>query len=313
MDEGKTDRASTGAVQTTGHAWDGDLQEYNNPLPRWWLWSFYATVVFALVYWVLYPAWPVGDSWTRGLSSVTFQGSDGTERTLPWNTRAELIEELQSGAAAERQRSYMMRVADVSFEEIMADPEMLAFTQSVGKQLFGDNCAPCHGTGGQGVLGLFPNLADDAWLWGGTPEQIQETLMNGRNGYMPGFGDVLSDDQLANVASYVLSLSGMVPGDSEAAQAGEAIFQGSEGGCWQCHAREGTGRQSLGSANLTDAIWTIAKVPEADSLEGKVEAVRSYVQGGVLGGRVMPAWQGRLDPTDIKVLAVYTHQLGGGE
>jgi cytochrome c oxidase cbb3-type subunit III len=190
---------------------------------------------------------------------------------------------------------------------------MLAFTQSVGRQLFGDNCAACHGSGGQGVVGLFPNLADDAWLWGGTPQQIQQTIINGRNGYMPGFGNVLSDQQLTDVATYVLSLSGLAPADGDAAKSGEAIFQGSEGGCWQCHTREGTGLPSLGSANLTDAIWTLVDVPGADGLEAKVQAVKNYVSHGVLGGRVMPAWKGRLDPTDIKVLAVYVHQLGGGE
>jgi cytochrome c oxidase cbb3-type subunit 3 len=311
MNQATTEHSSTSAVQTTGHAWDGDLQEFNNPLPRWWIWSFYATTVFAMVYWVLYPAWPVGSGWTRGTSTVTYQSVDGAEETVPWNTRSQLIQDLQSSPAAQRQQSYFQRVADTGYPEIMDDPEMLAFAQSVGRGLFGDNCAACHGTGGQGVPGLFPNLADDDWLWGGAPEKIQETLLNGRNGYMPGFGGVLSDEQLGDVAAYVLSLSGEAPADETAAR-GETIFQGSEGACWQCHTKEGTGLQSLGSANLTDAIWSVARVPQADSVVAKISAVKDFVRKGVLGSRVMPAWRERLGPTEIKLLSVYVHQLGGG-
>jgi len=231
---------------------------------------------------------------------------------VPWNTRSQLLEDMQRSPAAERQRSYMDRVAETSYAQILDDPEMLAFAQSVGRGLFGDNCAACHGSGGQGVLGLFPNLADDDWLWGGTPEQIHETLVNGRNGYMPGYATVLNDQQLTDVATYVLSLSG-VASDSEAVDRGAEIFQGSAGGCWQCHTREGTGLTSLGSANLTDAIWTIAQVPAADTLEAKIQEVKEFVGKGVFGTRVMPAWNERLSPTEIKLLAVYAHQLGGGE
>ncbi|MGF1529056.1 MAG: cytochrome-c oxidase, cbb3-type subunit III [Candidatus Competibacterales bacterium] len=325
------------AVQTTGHSWDGDLQEFNNPLPRWWLWSFYATVVFAVIYWIFYPAWPVGDTWTRGIATVSYTGSDGEVREIGWNTRAELLRELNDSPAAQRQREYLNRVGAMEFDAIVADPEMLAFARAAGRSLFGDNCAGCHGVGGQGVMGLYPNLADDAWLWGGTMEHIEETLYLGRQGYMPGYAETLSPEQLSDVAHYVLSLSDEVVA-SEAVARGEAIFQGAEGGCHQCHGRDGGGRTALGSANLTDRIWTIANVPGAPTESGKVAVLARFIGNGVLNMRNMPAWnntalaevavpegetlanrpvtngsQDRLTPEEIKLLAVYVHQLGGGQ
>ncbi len=299
------------AVQTTGHAWDGDLQEYNNPLPRWWLWSFYGTVVFAVLYWFMFPAWPVGDGWTRGVTTASVI-EQGQTVDRPWNTRYQLIAEMQTGDAALRQRAYAEQISSASFQEILDNPEMMAFARSVGRGLFGDNCAACHGSGGQGVVGLFPNLADDAWLWGGTPERIHETLIQGRNGYMPAFGGVLNPSQLTDVSEYVLSLSGLTqPG--EAVEPGREIFQGPIGGCYTCHTPEGTGLQSLGSANLTDAIWTLVDLPAEASTEAKRDALSAFIAKGVQGNRVMPGWSDRLSPTDLKLLAVYTHQLGGGQ
>lgn len=308
MSEQSPGRQRPAAVQTTGHAWDGDLQEYNNPLPRWWLWSFYATVVFAVLYWLLYPAWPVGESWTRGLKSISYQ-VDGEERSTHWNTRNRLIHQLQEGRDATRQREYLEKVAGQSFEDILADADMAAFTRAAGEKLFGDNCAACHGRGGQGKMGLFPSLVDDAWLWGGTPEQIYETLVNGRNGYMPAFEAVLSEQQLDDVASYVLSLSGEAPED-EAAGRGEEIFQTATGACWQCHGKDARGRAELGSANLTDRIWTIVDVAGQPDLQARKALIASFVSGGLLGQRVMPGWKERLSDAEIKVLALYTHQLG---
>jgi len=159
-------QSSSGAVQTTGHAWDGDLQEFNNPLPRWWLWSFYATVVFAILYWFVYPSWPIGEDFLKGFKSVAYPAGEETA-VSSWNTRARLMEDLHHSAPALRQQEYMQRVADAAYGDIVQDPEMLAFVRSVGWGLFGDNCAACHGRGGQGVMGMYPNLADDGWLWGG--------------------------------------------------------------------------------------------------------------------------------------------------
>ncbi|RRQ22121.1 cytochrome-c oxidase, cbb3-type subunit III [Thiohalobacter thiocyanaticus] len=299
-----------GAVQTTGHSWDGDLQEFNNPLPTWWLWGFYLTVVFAVIYWVIYPAWPVGETYTRGVANTITYTVDGEERTTHWNTRALLMKEMQSGKSAQKMQAYMEQVAAASYEDILADEEMLAFTRAVAKGMFGDNCAACHGSGGAGVMGLFPNLVDDAWLWGGTVEQIEQTLTEGRHGFMPAFGRSLDDGQINAVAHYVLSLSDHEV-DDDMAQRGMQIFNGREGGCFYCHTSEGTGLESQGAANLTDSIWTVADVPGQDSLDGKLNEVKRVVENGI--ERVMPAWEGRLSDNEIKLLTVYVHELGGGQ
>jgi len=311
MTDATTEKRAPTTVQTTGHAWDGDLQEFNNPLPRWWLWSFYATVVFALVYWVLFPAWPIGDSWTRGTAETTILRA-GEEVEVPWNTRYELIANLQSSNAALRQQEFTDRVAAVNYEEILNNPEMMAFARSVGNGLFGDNCAACHGRGGEGVVGLFPNLADDDWLWGGTPEKIHETLVNGRNGFMPAFGPTFGEKELNAVAEYVLSLSGEVESSAES-EHGRELFQGSGGGCYYCHGEDGQGLQSQGAANLTDRIWTVAPVPAQESVDDKRAVVANVILNGVMGNRVMPAFNERLSATDLKLLTVYVLQLGGGQ
>ncbi|MCB1923899.1 MAG: cytochrome-c oxidase, cbb3-type subunit III [Gammaproteobacteria bacterium] len=295
------------AVQTTGHAWDGDLQEFNNPLPRWWLWSFYATVIFAIIYWIWYPAWPIASSFTKGIGTVTYQ-SGGKEVTTHWNTRGELIEEMQRGSETLKQQAYLEKVAAASYDEIANDPEMSAFTQSMAKVLFADNCAACHGIGGTPAkIGQYPNLRDDAWLWGGEIVQIQHTIEAGRTGFMPAFGSVLGEDKIEQLANYVLSLSGHEV-DATKADAGRAIFQGTEGGCHYCHTPSGKGLASQGAANLTDAIWTVADVPGASDDKARIQAVEAVIANGVQ--RQMPAWQGRLNDTEIKLLTAYVHSLG---
>lgn len=299
------------AVQTTGHAWDGDIQEFNNPLPSWWLWSFYATVVFAVVYWIFYPAWPVGGGYTTGvLNNITYIDSDGTEKTTSWNTRALLIKDLQEGKSASLSKEYLAKVKDADYETILGDAEMMAFTRSMAVGLFGDNCMPCHGAGGAGVMGLFPNLADDDWLWGGTVEDIEATITNGRFGFMPSFRETFDEQQLDDVATYVLSLSGHET-DAAAAARGKAVFQTTTGGCYYCHGTDGKGMKSQGSANLTDQIWTIADVPGAETAQARKAAVKQVIVNGVQ--RRMPHWSERLDPTQIKLLTVYVHELGGGQ
>ena len=256
---------SSGTVQTTGHAWDGDLQEYNNPLPRWWLWCFYGTIVFSILYWFIYPSWPVGDTWIKGTGTVDYTVVDQTtgkeqNKEYRWNTRSLLLEDLGAAATDPQRKAMLAKVEAADFEQIVKDPKMMEFVRSVGKGLFGDNCAACHGRGGQGVIGLYPNLTDDDWLWGGKMEKIHETLVQGRKGFMPAFGPVLKPEQLDDVAAYVLTLSNEAQ-PSEASERGKEIFQGQVGGCYYCHGADGKGIPSQGAANLTDKIWAIAMSP----------------------------------------------------
>lgn len=304
----KTQDKSKQSVQTTGHAWDGDLQEFNNPLPNWWLWSFYATVVFAIIYWVLYPAWPVGASYTKGvMNDITYTTEDGKTVKTHWNTRARLQREQQQARAM--QAPYIEEISRASFTDIREDVQLSAFANSMAKVLFADNCAACHQRGGAGIVGEYPNLADDAWLWGGDFEQIETTLRQGRLGMMPSFDNALNAEQLDALSEYVLSLSGHAVDPGKAAK-GKNIFNGQAGGCYQCHTKQGTGRTALGSADLTDAVWTAADVNDADTLEEKKARVKEVIRDGV--ERKMPAWQARLSDTEIRMLTYYVHELGGG-
>lgn len=294
------------SVQTTGHAWDGDLQEFNNPLPTWWLWAFYATVIFSIVYWVLYPTLPIGKSYTKGVGNdITYTTSDGKQVTTHWNTRALLQKDLAEARA--EQAKYIEQLKTTSYSDIAQDEEKSAFAYSMAKVLFADNCAACHQAGGNGVIGPYPNLLDDAWLWGGTYEKIEETIRNGRNGNMPAFKAQLSAAQIDNVAEYVLSLSGHEVDAAKAAQ-GQAVFSSN---CVVCHGQDAKGQIMMGSANLTDSIWTTANVPATTSLEGKKAAITKVIANGK--SRQMPAWKDRLSNTEIKILTFYVHELGGGQ
>jgi len=188
---------------------------------------------------------------------------------------------------------------------------MSGFILSSGKALFSDNCAPCHQAGGQGVVSFFPNLTDDDWLYGGTYDKIHETLMGGRRGYMPTFGEVLDSAQIDQLANYVAKLSGIGHDDVKAA-AGELLFHSETAACYYCHGADGKGRQVIGAPNLTDNIWLWANVPAAGTADAKVAAIRGVITSGLNKG-VMPAWAGRLSPEQIKVLTVYVHELGGGQ
>jgi len=310
MSDDRQDKAKSGSVQTTGHAWDGDIQEFNNPLPRWWLWAFYATVVFAVAYWFFYPAWPVGQSYTKGgLNSITYKVG-GKEVSTHWNTRALLMKDLQEGDEAVKQRAFMQQLLDAEFSQILSDSKMVQFTRSVGKTIFNDNCAACHGMGGAGVVGLFPNLVDDDWLWGGKVADIQQTVENGRQGFMPAFKKTFTDAQLEDVVEYVMSLSANEADTAKAAR-GEVLFNGEGGGCYYCHTKDATGMKSVGSANLTDGIWTVADVNGEKTTEGRRSKIRELIKNGV--SRQMPGWKERLSPAEIKILTVYVHELGGGK
>ncbi len=276
---------------TTGHEWDG-IKELNTPLPRWWVFTFYACIVWAVGYWIVYPAWPLVSGYTSGV--------------LHYSSRANVAVEL---ANLEKIRGdKMLTLGAASLADIEKDPALLALARARGKTVFGDNCAPCHGSGAAGAKG-YPNLNDDDWLWGGTLDQIMQTIQFGvrsghpktHEGAMLAFGKegILKSDQIVTVANYVRSLSGLPTRQGYDATAGRKIFVEN---CVACHGDAGKGNQELGAPNLTDAIW----------LYGSDEAtIIQTITSGRSG--VMPAWTGRLDPSTIKAMAVYVHSLGGGQ
>ncbi|MCK5813055.1 MAG: cytochrome-c oxidase, cbb3-type subunit III, partial [Cocleimonas sp.] len=256
-------------VETTGHVWDDTLQEFNNPLPRWWLWAFYGTVLFTVVYWTIYPSWPIGKSYLKGIgNTITYKTDAGEEVTTHWNTRALLQYEMQNGAAALAQKAQLKKVAATSYEDMAKDAEMQAFVQSFGKGIFGDYCAGCHQTGGVGIIGEYPNLSDDAWLWGGDVADIENSIKNGRIGTMPAHKGTLSEVEITDIGNYVLSLSGESKATDSAAK-GKALFEG-KGACFACHTKEATGMKALGSANLADQIWTMVDVKGLESADAKL-------------------------------------------
>jgi cytochrome c oxidase cbb3-type subunit 3 len=292
-------------VQTTGHAWDGDLQEFNNPLPGWWLWGFYATVVFAVIYWFLYPAWPIGDGYTKGVGNeVEYTTQDGKVVKTHWNTRA--LYERDLAEARKVKAKYMQEFEGVTYGDIKKDPGKRAYAISVAKVLFADNCAACHQPGGAGLAGNYPSLVDDDWIWGHSYAQVEETIRKGRTGSMPGFASRLNDGEIEDVAEYVLSLSGNSE-DKVSAERGKAIFEGSAA-CVACHTPAGTGNIAMGSANLTDQIWTVAMINSKTDHEEKLKAVMQVVAGGV--NRKMPAWENRFSDTEIRMLTLYVNELG---
>ncbi|MDR6954525.1 cytochrome c oxidase cbb3-type subunit 3 [Ancylobacter sp. 3268] len=277
-------------VPTTGHDWDG-IRELNNPLPRWWLWTFYACIAWAVVYWVLFPAWPLVTGYTYGL--------------LGWKSR----EAIQSDLAQLRgqRAAFADKLAAASLPEIEQNPELLAFARAQGRAAFGDNCAPCHGAGAAGTKG-YPNLNDDDWLWGGTLDQIHATIQHGARsadadahvGDMPAFGrdGMLPRPDIGAVADYVRHLAGLAPAPGADLAKGGEVFAAN---CAACHGAEGKGNQELGAPNLTDPIW----------LYGSDRAtIIQTISNGRAG--LMPAWKGRLDDGTLKALTVYVHTLGGG-
>jgi cytochrome c oxidase cbb3-type subunit 3 len=283
---------SVTGVETTGHVWDGDLKELNKPLPRWWLYVLYATIVWAIGYWIVYPAWPtLNDTYTKGV--------------FDYSQRAELGKEI--AAAKEAQAKYFAEIAATPIGDIEKNQELLPFVMAGGAAVFGDKCGPCHGKGGGGAVG-YPNLNDDDWLWGATPEAIEHTIQVGiRSGHgeardmaMPRFGldGMLKRDEITDAAQFVLSLSGHAT-DTAAAGRGAKIFADN---CAACHADSGKGNQEMGAPNLTDGIWLYG---------GKLADIEKTIETG--RGGVMPYWSGRLDPVTIKMLAAYVHSLGGGK
>jgi cytochrome c oxidase cbb3-type subunit 3 len=258
---------------TTGHVWDEDLRELNNPLPRWWLWLFIITVVFGLVYFVLYP----------GLG--TYKG------TLNWTSRAE--HEAQSRLNAERIERTLAPFAARNVQELSADGAAL----NIGRNLFLNNCATCHGSDGGGAPG-FPNLGDKDWLWGGEPDVVLASISSGRTGIMPPWGEVLGARGVEDMLSYVMSLSGRKL-EAGNAQAGAVKFAEL---CSACHGADGRGNPALGAPNLTDGIWLHG---------GSLGAVRDSIEKGRMGA--MPMHVERLGETRVKLLAAYVLSLGRQE
>ncbi|GIX13943.1 MAG: Cbb3-type cytochrome c oxidase subunit [Paracoccaceae bacterium] len=287
----KKDIDELSGVETTGHEWDG-IRELNNPLPRWWLWTFYGTVIWALVYTIAFPAWPMVTRATQGL--------------LGYDSRVELEETL---AEAEKARqAFRDRMARMSFDEIRADPELMRFAQNSGAATFRAFCSQCHGAGADGRPG-YPNLLDDDWLWGGTVEAIYQTVAHGirspddpdtRFGEMPAFGrdGLLAAAEIRAVAEHVLKISGQ-PHDPALAETGAALFADN---CASCHGEDGKGNRDLGAPDLTDAIWLYG---------GSREKIVETLVNGRAG--MMPAWAGRLPDAQIREVALYVHSLGGGE
>ncbi|MEW6639568.1 MAG: cytochrome-c oxidase, cbb3-type subunit III [Pseudomonadota bacterium] len=276
---------------TTGHAWDG-IKELNTPLPRWWVITFIACIIWSFGYWVVYPAWPMIQGYTTGV--------------INYSSRADVAVELANLGKLRGEKMAVLGAAPVT--EIEKDPALLALARAQGKAAFGDNCAPCHGSGAAGAKG-FPNLNDDDWLWGGTVEQIMQTIEFGvRSGHAKGhesamlaFGrdGILKKEEVVTVANYVRSLSGLSTDKGFNAAAGAKIFAEN---CASCHGADGKGSQEFGAPNLTDQIW----------LYGSDEATLIETITNGRGG-VMPAWTSRLDQPTIKALAVYVHSLGGGK
>ncbi len=276
---------------TTGHEWDG-IKELNTPLPRWWILTFYATVIWALGYTIVYPAWPLLTKATPGI--------------FGYSSRAEVAAEIAAAQAAQSQRLETIRTA--SLEEIVKDQDLLQFARAGGAAAFKVNCVQCHGSGATGSPG-YPNLNDDDWLWGGTLDQIHTTLQNGvrftlnnetRDSQMPAFGadGVLTPEQKIDVANFVVKLSGG-EADAAAATRGEQVFAEN---CVACHSDRGGANRDVGGPNLSDQI----------SLYGAdLAAIMAQIQKPRHG--VMPAWGERLDAATIKQLAIYVHSLGGGE
>ncbi|MBY0621035.1 cytochrome-c oxidase, cbb3-type subunit III [Sphingomonas ursincola] len=277
---------------TVGHEWDG-IEELNTPLPRWWLWTFYATIAWAAVYVVLFPAWPMVNSATRGM--------------LEWSSRGDLKAEL---AAQDAKRAPIAKaIAATSITDLAAKPELLEAAIQGGSAAFKVHCVQCHGAGGAGVVGAYPSLTDDDWLWGGDLAAIETTLTHGirnpdhdetRLNMMPAFGKdgILDAAAINDLVSHVRVISRQEKPSASSAR-GAALF---EANCVACHGPAGQGIRELGGPKLTDAVWLYG---------GSREAIAKTIYAPRNG--VMPRWNDKLDPVTIKMLSAYVHSLGGGE
>jgi len=276
-------------IETTGHSWDG-IEEFNNPLPRWWVWVFYATIVWGIGYTIAYPAWPLLSGATRGV--------------LGASTRADVAAEIQH--FKDMNASLDAELASADMTTLASNADLHGYAINSGAATFRTWCAQCHGSGAAGAKG-YPNLLDNDWLWGGNIEEITATVRHGvraetdddtRFSQMPAFGDILEKDEITSVVAYARSLSGLDV-DATAAAAGQEIFVDN---CAACHTEAGTGDREQGAPNLTDAIWLYGS---------DVASVTDTVKNARYG--VMPSWGERLGESQVRAVAAYVHQLGGGE
>ena len=276
---------------TVGHEWDG-IEELDTPMPRWWLWTLYLTIIWGVAYVILYPAWPLIEKGTHGV--------------LGWTSRGQLAEEMAS--ETERKAPILAALAQVPIERLPEDSVRMRAAIAGGAAAFKVNCVQCHGSGAAGSAG-YPNLNDDDWLWGGDLKAIHFTIEHGarnpdvattRSSQMPAFGRdaMLQPAQIEDLVSYVRFISRQQPATAEARR-GAGLFAQN---CAACHGPGGKGDRQFGAPNLTDSIWLFG---------GDADAIRTTINTGRSG--VMPHWGGRLDPATIKMLAAYVHSLGGGE
>jgi cytochrome c oxidase cbb3-type subunit 3 len=265
-------RVSGSSVETMGHVWDGDLEEFNNPLPRWWMYLFYITLVFGALYVVLYP----------GLGN--FAG------VFKWSSQSQW--EAEEKKAAERYGPIFDKYLQMDLKAVAADPAAM----EIGQRLYLNYCSQCHASDARGSRG-FPNLADKDWLWGGEPEVVKTSIMTGRNGVMPPWSAALGEDGVKDVAHYVMSLSGLTHDGLRAAKGKEIYAQS----CAACHGPDGTGNPALGAANLTDGTWLYG---------GGETAIVETVAKGRNGH--MPAWHEFLGEGKVHVLAAYVWSLSNG-
>ena len=282
-----------GEVPTTGHSWDG-IEEYDNPMPRWWVWVFYATIVWGIGYSIAYPAWPLISGATPGL--------------LGASTRADVAAEIKRFDDANA--TVKQQLIDADLTTVSANPELMSFAQNAGAAVFRTNCTTCHGSGANGVEGKgYPSLLDDDWLWGGDIESIHTTITHGirntthpeaRYSEMPKFGadGLLEPAQISEVVEYVLKLSGQEH-DATLAAAGQTVFVDN---CSACHMEDGSGDINQGAPKLSDAIWLYG---------GSREAITYTVVNARFG--VMPGWNDKLTEDEIRAVALYVHSRGGGQ
>lgn len=289
MSEHDKDIDTETGVETTGHEWDG-IKELNNPLPRWWLWTFYLCILWGGWYVIAYPAWPM------------IKGA--TEGYLGYSTRANV--EADINAFNDKNADLRAALTVVDLATLEEDEALSRFAVAGGAAVFRTNCSQCHGSGAAGAKG-YPNLLDDDWLWGGTIEEIAYTINHGiRNEIdpdsrwteMPAFGEILEKDQISQVVQHVISLSS-TEFDTAMAAEGAVIFDEQ---CSACHAVDGAGDRAIGAPNLTDAIWLYG---------GDEQALTETITNSRFG--VMPPWGPRLSQSDVNAVAAYVHQLGGGE
>lgn len=281
-------------VSTTGHSWDG-IEEYNNPLPRWWVWVFYLTIIWGIGYTIAYPAWPM-------LSGAT-PGVIGSDQRADVRAEIERFNKQNEAIQQELVAYDLMSTAPMP-------PELKAYAENQGAAVFKNNCAQCHGAGAAGVQGKgYPNLVDNDWLWGGTVDDIHTTVLHGirnstdadaRYSEMPKFGadELLTPEQIGQVVEHVLQLSGQ-DHDAAAATEGATIFADN---CAACHGPEGTGDRAQGAPNLADAIWLYG---------GDRATLTETVTNARFG--VMPGWTGKLTEEEMRAVALYVHSRGGGE